>query len=232
MDLGHEVLPGDAGALWTPSRCPRCIWNRSIFQCKKHIGVVSQVLKDLGCEGLSCFLSIKDTCMQMIHASNYADDPYLNTSCYAWVCLFFPAWMSRTRHGWFGKEPQFSSESPAESGMIGVWIIPDPWASFISQNATAYPLILDVYLSIGFWRILCPKIVETITCCFVDVYSLFDSAGFLLHDKAPNAFSFGATVNAFEKDNAQWWGREVRIDSGIEITIVLRILYQITCCDI
>ena len=48
------------------------------------------------------------------------------------------------------------------------------------------------------------EILETITCFFVHVSSPLDSAGFFLHDKAPNAFSFGATVNAFEKDDAEW----------------------------
>jgi hypothetical protein len=70
------------------------------------------------------------------------------------------------------------------------------------EKTTSYALIL--YVSVGFWRILDWKILETITCFFVHVSSPLDSAGFFLHDKAPNAFSFGATVNAFEKDDAEW----------------------------
>lgn len=96
-----QVLHGD---LPDVSRCPRCTWNRLRFQCKH--GGVNHVPKDLGCECVFCFMhkTYIMTYMQMIHASNYGDDPYLSTSCCVRVCFFFCTWVSR---GWFGKEPRF-----------------------------------------------------------------------------------------------------------------------------
>lgn len=109
MDLGHEVLPGDAGAPWTPSGCPKMsqMYLKQVeIPMQGAHGGVNHVPKDLGCECVFCFThkTYIMTYMQMIHASNYGDDPYLSTSCCVRVCFFFCAWVSR---GWFGKEPRF-----------------------------------------------------------------------------------------------------------------------------
>ena len=102
-----------------------------------------------------------------------------------------------------------------------------PWNMIYQEKTTSYALIL--YVSVGFWRILDRKILETHV-----FWSMFlphwIPQGFFCMTRHPMPFpSVPQSTHLRRTTLSGLVVRDGGVDSGIETD---RILYEITCCDI
>lgn len=147
------------------------------------------------------------------------------------ACEFEFSFAHECLGGDLGRNHDFSPES-----ISGKWhdchveySFPGTW--FIKKKTTSYALIL--YVSVGFWRILDRKILETITSSRVFL-SMFLPHWILqvFFCMTRHPMPFPSVPQSTHLRRTTLSGLVVRdggVDSGIETD---RIAYEITCCDI